>query len=98
MHPAFSRTVRARPVLRRSPLLSRQNHRKETGQQGYKYGYKYGCKFGRSHVHSPTDRIHLGVTAPLDYARPGMRARITSCSRNAADSFPGIRVQLRGNP
>jgi hypothetical protein len=50
----LSHLARALSVLRCSPLLSRQDERKENGHQ---YGYKYGYKYGRSHMQSPTNSI-----------------------------------------
>jgi hypothetical protein len=51
----LSHTARTRPVLRCSPLLSRQNKRKENS---YKCAYKYGYKSGPSHMQSPANNIH----------------------------------------
>jgi len=50
----LSHTALVLLVLRCSPLLSRQNQRKENG---YQHGHKYGYKYGRSHVQPPRDSI-----------------------------------------
>jgi hypothetical protein len=53
IHPGVSEPALARLVLRCSPLLSRQEKREETGENGHKKGCKNGYENG--------DRLHAGL-------------------------------------